>query len=172
VPSWDGSDPALRKLFGQSLHNDGQSGPAAFLKEFCLNTLPWYYLNRYDRLSYVYTPDAKEVHFSDDLITCLQNDGQFSIKHKGILLQDNNDVCIPALWRQNKELIAYSSAGYKDKKWQLPDDWKNIGVVDIYEITEGGLNKLGQQKIENGQLVLSLKPCQEVCILPSGSRAE
>ena len=180
-PAWlqcGGHDKSeMGKLFGTSMYGEPLiiSDPKTlknFLRRFCLQTLGWYYLNRYDKISYLGKQNPKEVQFSDGIVTRLFNDGRFIMKHGNRLMRENDDVFIPALWRKNKEIIAYSAAGYEQKKWQLPCDWKKVHRVDIYEITLAGPKKIGEKIVDDRWLTLSLKKDQGVSIVPTGKPIE
>jgi hypothetical protein len=158
------------KLFGTSIHGEeiakkDSENLTGFIREFCLNTLCWYYLNRHDRLRYIEAKNYRQVDFSDGLLTHLGK--SFKIIDRGYLLRENDDVFMPALWRKNREIIAYSANGYTQKRWSLLPEWKDVKTVDIYEITLEGLKNSRIVGVDKGTLQLSMQKDQAIAIMPS-----
>lgn len=168
----DGSE--LGKLFGTSMRGerifrqDAKALPG-FTRNFFSNTAIWYFLNRLDRLYYVKCDKYQVVQFSNNVRTFLSEDKYIVTKDEMILMEDNN-VFVPALWMEKASIVAYSLDGYSDKEWLLPDTWNKIDKVDIYKITMEG-NKLVEKgkTTKNGRLHLSLEKDMAVLITPSGS---
>jgi len=157
------------KFFGESCHLEDEitANPATVpggLKAFATRTLPWYFLNRKLRMSF----DGNTATFSGGVITSFP--GKHVIKTGEDFLQDGDEVFIPALWRPNKELIAYSAAGYADRAWRLPQDWAGIRKVDVYRITLEGLipQQRGLEVSPQGALTLTLGADEGVSIVPTG----
>lgn len=158
------------KFFGQSstleseINENNVSIPGG-LKSFATRTLPWYFLNRLLRSSF----NGDTAWFSDQVITTYP--GKTVIRQNGKLLQDGNDVFIPAVWKVHREIIAYSEKGYRLRSWTLPDSWNGIGKVDIYRITAQGLQlKNKGEKILSGRTIsLSLAADEGVSVVPSGT---
>jgi hypothetical protein len=153
------------KLFGTSMHGEDlidkdPDGLTGFLREFCLQTVPWYYLNRHQRLRVELTPGVTEAYFSGDTETRVDAAGRIVMSEHGRVLRDGDDILIPALWRTEPSLIAYSSAGYANRSWGLPPDWARASAVDIAEITASGWHHVGSVPVINGAVQLSLKPDQ------------
>ena len=162
------------KLFGTSMTAEGRVREDAgkmtgLLQDFCLQTLPWYYLNRCDRLRLSMTREMSETTFSDGLMVRLYRDNRYIIEHRGRVLRDGDDVCVPALWLENKELIAFSARGYERKTWQLPPDWHEVKRVTTSEITMAGNQKLAELTVDGRTLSLSLRAGQAVSIVPAGA---
>ena len=165
-------------LFGKSMHGEDlirkdHETLTDFLKQFCTQTLPWYYLNRLDRQIYTDNKTYREVAFSEGVVSYLDEKDNY-IKQNGRVLLHNGDVFIPALWMDEKAIIAYSTKGYSDKKWQLPSEWKDVQSVDIYHITLDGKKLLSKNTaIKNaavkGEITLSLKADEALLIVPSGT---
>jgi hypothetical protein len=134
------------------------------IKEFATRTLPWYFLNRKLRISF----DGNAARFTDNITSTYP--GKYTIKSESSYLQDGDDVFIPALWKPGKEIIAYSTIGYKKRNWQLPGNWENIQKADIYEIRlEGYQLKQKNVRITNNAVELSLNPDEAVFIIPAGT---
>ncbi|NQT85914.1 hypothetical protein HQ560_04070, partial [bacterium] len=69
---------------------------------------------------------------------------------------DGTDTCMPALWRQEKTLIAYSKEGYDSKTWQLPPDWEGVSRVHLSRITLEGHEPAGETAVTDGRIALSV----------------
>lgn len=128
------------KFFGDSslLEDEIAKDPATLsggLRSFVTHTLPWYFLNRKLRMSF----DGNTATFTGGVTTSYP--GKRIMKIGDDFLQDGNDVFISALWRANREVIAYSADGYADRSWKLPEDWAGIQKVDVYRITLEGLTR-------------------------------
>jgi len=162
------------RLFGTSMHGEGIIARDAktlpdFTRQFFSNTAIWYFLNRLDRLYYVKDDQYQLVQFSNNVRTFLSEDKYMITKDEMILMEDN-DVFVPALWMEKASIVAYSLDGYSDREWLLPDSWKNFNKVDIYEITMEGNQLIEKGKTtKDGRLRLSLEKDMAVLITPSGS---
>jgi len=160
------------RLFGTSMTAEGRvredpERMTGLLEDFCLQTLPWYYLNRHDRLRLLLTPEMSEATFSDGLVVRLYRDNRYLVEHRGRLLREGDDVCAPALWCRDKELIAFSADGYKRKTWKLPPDWQQVKQVTVSEITMAGNQKIANLTADGRALTLSLRAGQAVSIVPN-----
>jgi hypothetical protein len=137
-----------------------------FLKEFCENTLPWYYLNRLIRISI--SKDSSTATFSNDVVSTAT-----TIKRSGEFIRDGNDLFVPALWRSGKEIISYSESGFSNRSWKMPPEWGNVASVDIYNITTNGLVSARKgAAIQSGRLTLSVAAGKAVSIVPAGADPE
>lgn len=167
---WGSEDLAESgKFFGFSatLESEINEDPVTIpggLKSFATRTLPWYYLNRLlrDRFS------GDTAWFSDGVITTWP--GRPVIQKNGALLQDGNDVFIPALWQTHPEVIAYSEKGYSQREWVLPDTWNQVGNIDLYTISGSGLTLKSHDVmvLEGRKVRLSLLPDEGVVVVPAG----
>lgn len=160
----------IGKLFGTSMHGEGiiRNDPESlegFKKDFCTKTLVWYYLNRLDRKYFVLNKKRKSVHFSEGVISLI-DDVKLSVKKNDRALVEDADIFIPALWLEEKNMIAYSETGYHDKQWNLPEDWHLFSQVSIWELTTKGKEHIGTKSIKEGKLSLDLEPDQMVVVVP------
>jgi hypothetical protein len=169
--TWSSSAETVQsKFFGEGAPFESEVGqgpvtiPGGF-KAFATRALPWYYLNRKLRLSF----DGQAARFTDDVTTSYP--GKYVMKLGADFLQDGNDVCIPALWRTDKEVIAYSADGYARRSWKLPEDWAGIHKADVYRITLDGpvLKQKGLVIAPDGTVNLALDRDEGVSILPAGA---
>jgi len=98
----------------------------AFVEEFCLIFLPWYYKNN---------PMG-----TDDPTTMIED----------------GDICMPALWCEEPTLIAYSRDGVAEKTWQFPIGWEGVSQVKLAQLTWDGPEARGQVPVVDGRITLSL----------------
>ena len=163
------------RLFGQSMHGEDiiRKDPQqldGFLKQFCTRTIPWYFLNRLQRMEYNRTKDYREVHFSDKVTTRIEG-GEYTVQQDGRIIQHNDDVFAPALWLDEQAFIAYSADGYDSKSWRLPDNWSNCVSVDFYRLTVDGIVPFKQNNaVTKGEVCMSLDKNDALLLVPSGVR--
>ena len=156
--------------FGSSMHGEqiflkNLETLPGFLREFCTMTLPWYYLSQLERVAF----DKEVLYYSDGVIARVEN-GKKIIRKGDFILREDDNLFVPALWR-NKEIIAYSEEGYRDRKWRMPEEWKDVKSVDIYKITMHEAELLQNNvEINNGQLLLTLDKEDGVSIIPHDDR--
>ena len=148
------------KLFGTSIHgediikNDSRN-LEGFKEQFCLKTVVWYYLNRLTRLYLINSNEYKAVQYSDNVRTFLSAN-LYKLTQGDMILVENDDILIPALWLKNKSLIAYSKNGYERRSWKLPEDWSNVKRVKLSSISMEGKTGYEIKKIKSGKLNLTL----------------
>ena len=157
------------KFFGDSalMEDEIAKDPATIpggLRAFATHTLPWYFLNRKLRMSF----DGNTATFTGDVTTSYP--GKRVIKIGEDFVQNGDDVFVPAQWRPNKELIAYSAAGYTNRIWRLPEDWVGIQKLDLYRITLEGLTpkQRGLEVSSQRTVTLSLAADEGVSVVPTG----
>jgi len=80
---------------------------------------------------------------------------------------DGSDVCMPALWCEDRTIIAFSQDGYDEKTWQLPPDWKDVGRVSLARIGFEGAEEAGEATVTDGKLALSVKADEALRIVPA-----
>ena len=157
--------------FGSSMHGEeiwreDKINMPGFLGMFCRTTLPWYYLSRLDRLDF-----NQGVLFYSNSVMARMEEGRKIIRREEFLLRENDDLFVPALWKTQREIIAYSRVGYVDKSWVLPESWKWVSKVDFYKITlEGGVLLKRNVPVTGRKLSLSVGADEAISILPAGAR--
>jgi hypothetical protein len=167
------NDP-LGRLFGKSMHGEAliREDPvrlSGFLEQFCLQTLPWYFLNRLERLAYSEGKSGREATFSGG-VTSRLDDREYSIRQGDRLLLRNGDAFIPALWLDDRAVMAYSRDGYGEREWEFPAEWDDVPAVDIFRLTPDGLApKQEGATVQNRRLSLALERDEAVLIRPSGA---
>ena len=165
---------------GNELYEAGQSAPADaidkdyatlhFVQPFCLKVLPWYFLNRHERLRLVSEPDGtRTLELADGVVSRVTGAGHRTVRHQGRLLVDGTDVCVPALWRPHREMIAFSEKGYARREWTLPPEWQDVRRVDLYEVGPAGLTSVGATDASGGRVCLTLRGGQMVSVAPAGT---
>jgi hypothetical protein len=151
-------------MHGEEIWKSDKEKMPGFLGMFCRTTLPWYYLGRLERQKL----ENDALSYSDGVVA--RNEAGKRIIRKGdFILREDDNLFVPALWSEKKEIIAYSKTGYANKSWQLPNDWGNVKSVDIYRITLDGCVPLKKSiPITGGKLTLSLGNDEAVSIVPAG----
>ncbi len=153
--------------FGSSMHGEeiyqrDKDTMPGFLGMFCRTTLPWYYLSRLERTHF----EHEALFYSDGVVARVE-DGKRIIRRGEFVLRENDDLFVPALWRE-REIIAYSRSGYAEKAWRLPDDWRDVARVALSRITVEGRVPLRQGvPVVNGTLRLSTGSDESVSIVPA-----
>lgn len=97
---------------------------ADYPAEFFLKVLPWYYKN-----NPAGTADPRSMI-------------------------DGTDICMPALWCEEKTIIAYSKEGYASKTWQLPPDWRGAAKATIARLAFEGTEPRGEVPVADGTVTL------------------
>jgi Endo-alpha-N-acetylgalactosaminidase len=164
-----GGDPRFgTSMQGEATIRRDPVNLAGFLTEFCTTTLLWYYLNRLDRLSFV----DGVVTFSRG-VTSQNVAGKLLVRQGDRILRDGDDLFVPALWKQrgDKEIIAYSRAGYTAREWTLPADWNRVRGVDVYAIGLTGLTPVAANvPVVDGKVSLGVAPDTAVTVVPHGAQ--
>jgi glycosyl hydrolase family 101 (putative endo-alpha-N-acetylgalactosaminidase) len=163
-------NPIRAKLFGRSMHGEPiiQKDPqnlSGFLEEFCLNVIPWQFLNQFERQKYTNLLVFIQVQYSDNIKSSILGKSH-RISQRGKLLKNSNDLCIPIHWELHS-MIAYSKKGYPKKKWPIPSEWDKIKTFQMYEITINGLVFITDIPIQEKGIELSLKPKQAILLRAS-----
>jgi hypothetical protein len=164
-----GNDLFGQSMYGEDIIKQDPDSLKGFLAEFCLQTLPWYYLNRLDRLKFVKRSIGREPYLDGEKVIFSGNvestrDGIF-VNGEMVFDRINGDICMPALWK-NYCLMAYSKNGYKNKSWVLPSEWKNVQAVGLYEIKIDGNHKLSSLPVKSNHILLTMQPNQGLMIIP------
>lgn len=153
-------EPHLVDVFYGALHGEDiwrekgwepEKWADEFIYRFCTLQLPYFYLNRHERLELKELDGGYIVNFSDGIVS----DGiKSEISKDGIILKSCDDVILP-LNEENTVFIAYSKDG-KNGFWNIPD--AQFEKADISEITISGNKPAGKAVIEGGKIKLDIKP--------------
>ena len=118
----------------------------------------------------------ERVKFENGALTCSDGvvarveDGTRIIRQGEFALRENDVLFVPALWNK-KEIIACSKAGYANKSWQCPADWRTVGSVDLTRITFEACVPLKKGvSVKDGELLLSLETDEAVAVVPAGGK--
>jgi len=114
-----------------------------------------------DRLN---PPHAREKFYLEVLPWYYKNNP--GAKGEQEMVEDGN-VCMPALWCEDRTLIAYSQEGYDEKTWELPPDWKDVERVKLAKITFEGPEDAGRAEVAAGKLTLRLEADTAFAIVPA-----
>ncbi len=156
-----------RLVFGAGMQGEGirDDALADYLEQFCLETLPWQYLNRHDRAEYSRDGDIGELRFSDGMISRADfAEGTSTITKGDIVVREGGDVFVPALWRDEREIIAFSKSGYAGRRWTLPAGWEDVERVSAGTITIDGLTNSREIPVVDSSVELTLSPGEAVSI--------
>lgn len=159
-------------MAAESIIKSDKENLTGFMADFALKSVPFYFLNRFDRLTYEKSGGVETATFSDGVISWKNSDGSLHITQNGIVLRDGTDVFMPALWNENdyEQIFAYSQKGYENRSWTLPEQCADMESVDIYSINLTDVTVLAQnQPVTDGTITLSLGADQAVTIVPAGT---
>ena len=114
----------------------GLENRTGLLEQFCLKVVPWYYKNNK---------------------TAIKGTQQ---------MRDGDDICMPALWRKDRTLIAYSKEGYDSRTWELPTDWEDVNRASVFKITPEGPAEAGAVRVFQGKVTLRVESGEALMITP------
>ncbi|MFV0380224.1 MAG: endo-alpha-N-acetylgalactosaminidase family protein [Anaerorhabdus sp.] len=151
----------LDRMFGKSIHGEDawvKQGTSEtnlnweeeIIEKFCLDTLPFFFLNSLDRIAIIGKGKEKRVQYSNNFISYKNkhfiSDGKF-------ILKDGKNVVVPNIFDQCNSLILYSIEGYSDRTINLPKEWHQFSEVVFL------IDDLKQEiTVKDGQIELSLLP--------------
>jgi len=166
-------DSRWRLPFGTSMHGERIANGqwSEHLARFCLNTLPWQYLNRYERVSYDGDEVAAEVRHRDGVV-CKADFAKpgCRIEHGSVLIRDDDDVFVPCPWAEGREIVAFSRNGYAEQRWPLPPAWKEAPFALVSRITPEGLQGVDRAPTADGAVKISLPPGQAFSLRAESGR--
>ena len=155
-------------LFGSSIH--GEDIFPAFnanatklgwekklVHDFCLNSVPYFFLNQHDRISVTGKGKNRIANFSDNVEVHLAEN---SIWQNGKRLKEGGDLLMPISW-ENDAFLAFSEIGYTNKTWSIPDDWNDVTITDVLDQKN---KQTKSYKVTESQIILSLEPGEAVLI--------
>lgn len=76
------------------------------------------------------------------------------------------DLFIPALWL-NRTIVAFSSNGYRSKRWTLPPGWNGVTTAQTASLSVDGPHPTGNVAIHDQCVTLSLNPGQAMILTAS-----
>jgi hypothetical protein len=155
-------------LFGTSMQGEplGNDQAGEYLTEFCLKTLVWQYLNRFERTGLVKEGEIYYVEYAEGLTVRYDRRKEDTlIRQDELILRDGDDLFVPVPWQPEPEIIAYSRDGYASRTWRLPHEWEDAGAIRLSRITASGLEGEIRLPVLHGQAVLSLAPGEALSLL-------
>ncbi len=160
------TEPKLLAAFYGAMHGEDiwmkhGADPAdwvdEFVYQFCTLQLPYFYLNRFARLSAAEEDEHCTVTFSDGVVS---RGKEKSIAVNGVTVKCGDDVLLP-LDDENTTFICYSKTG-RNARWPIPD--AAFTNADVFEITADGNVPLGQAAVVEAAIALNVKPGQALVI--------
>lgn len=155
-------------LFGSNMHGEGhfskENWEKSFMKDFCMRTALWFYLNSHDRISCRYEAISKIVCYSEGLCSIVPDK---VIRQKDFIICEKENVFVPALWSEKRGILAYSSEGYHNKQWKLPEDWDDVCFVQSYRISSDGISPLTGIEVYDNSVGISMLPGQTILLVPA-----
>ena len=115
---------------------------------------------------------TRTLELSDGVVSRVTGDGHRTVHQQGRILVDGTDVCVPALWRPHREMIAYSVAGYSQREWEVPPDWHDVKRADLYQVGSAGLSPAGTVELRGHRVSLTLRGGQMMSVVPAGTAPE
>ncbi len=91
-------------------------------------------------------------------------DERMYVSKDGHLLAEGGNVFIPALWKGNNAIIAFSEEGYANKTWTLPNGISLSRKAKAWTISVDGQVEFKKYRIHNHQITLSLAPYEMILI--------
>lgn len=178
-PDLHNSDFGLEFLFGTSMYGENlfpgsHSGisdvawETLFTRDFYLNFLQYYYLNRLNRQKVEGNGNNRTAYFSNSIKVSLADSTVFEGARR---LRKSNDLCFPALWRDDNSLAAYSEKG-ASFQYAVPESWRTVKNAEVFLITKNGLQKSKIIEVRNNSLNLTLSAGQPIWIIPAGKNAQ
>ena len=156
------TDPALLRVFYGAMHGEDiwmahgikpEDWAGEFIRQFCTLQLPYFYLNRFDRL-FLETADGEyTARFSAGVVS----EGKTGrILKNGAVLKDGSDVLLP-LDEAGETFVAYSEngkSGFRD----IPD--AQFARASVAAVTVKGEVPLGSAEVAGGKVFLDVSPGQ------------
>ncbi|GAB1454686.1 hypothetical protein MASR2M47_47420 [Draconibacterium sp.] len=172
-PDLKRSDFGLEFIFGTSMYGENlfpsertkitdEQWEALFARDFYLNFLQYYYLNRLKRLKVEGELKNRTAYFSNDVRVSLADS---SVYQNTRLLRSGNTLCFPVLWKNDNSIAAYSEKG-AELNYTLPESWNQIGKAEVFFITKNGLIKKEDLKINDNKLKISIEAGKPLLIVP------
>lgn len=160
----DTGDYIGKRIFGsndelESLLRETPCNWNEVIKRLCTSSFIANYINRHERQMYIKGEKYGKVVFSGGLATEV-DDSHYTVIENGVLMVENDDLLIPALWMEGDNLVAYSKDGYKDRTWDLLQAYPRKGKVSIWSVDENGRHFIERRTYSNGKIRLSVNKGQ------------
>ncbi len=158
------TDFALGFLFGKSMYgetvfpalNQGkrvEEWKDLFAKDFYLNCLQYFYLNKLKREKVEGKGKKRVAYFSDGVVVSLADS---TVKRGSFLMREKDLVFFPVVWKDELQIATYSIKD-EDRKVLLPDSWGDVKQVSMYRISAEGEQFVKNIRVKKGEMKLELK---------------
>ncbi len=158
------TDFALGFLFGKSMYGETvfpsmyqgnriDEWKNLFVKDFYLNCLHYFYLNKLKRVKVEGEDDNRIAFFSDDVKVSLADS---TVTKGSFMMRDKNFVFFPIVWKNEAQIATYSTKD-EDRVVRLPESWGEVKRLSISQITDDGENFVKIIRVKNGEVKLELK---------------
>lgn len=145
-------DRDLQYLFYGNTHGEdcffAEDRPAEFTEKFALGSVPYLFLNRCRLQKITGFGKKRQAWFSNGVVTRIADK---SITENGMLLKQEDTLCIPLAWKKDT-YYAWSKSG----------GTKSLSVcgksAEVFEVTENGPVLLDKIQISGGTVLLEMKP--------------
>lgn len=160
----DCGDEMEKRVFGSSdsLESTLRETPCDYSKVIhmlCTTSFINNYLSRFERKFCVLGNDYGKMVYEGGLETEADYE-HYTVRENGVLLAEDDDVFIPALWVEGSNMIAYSARGYKGRTWKLLPMYPAKGRVTVWSVDENGRKLVGRRPYSGGKLRLDVKKGQ------------
>jgi len=108
-------------------------------------------------------PHTREKFYLEVVPWHLKNHGEGT---KAFTDSDATDICLPALWTEERTAVAYSKNGYEEKTWELPPNWIDAKSITVQRITWEGLESEEEVEVKAGKFTLNLQADEAVRLQP------
>lgn len=124
-----------------------------FMNEFYLNSLQYFYLNKFQRLRVEGSAADRVAYFSDDVVVSLKDS---TVTQSGKVLRKKDVIFFPASWINNQSYVVYSPFT-ASVDLDVPDEFKGRRKVTVQEVTETGLIRKRDLRISGNKIQLTLE---------------
>lgn len=158
------TDFGLGFLFGKSMYGETvfpsihngvrvKGWKKLFVKDFYLNCLHYFYLNKHNRLRVEGEGDNRVAYFSDGVSVSLADS---TVMDRGVLLRDKDFVLFPVVWEGDKQIATFST-NEEDRVVKLPYSWCGVNRLSISQVTDEGVVLIKYLRVKNGEVRLKLE---------------
>jgi hypothetical protein len=163
-PDVKGTDFGLGFLFGKSTYGENKfpsyrrtpgdtTWYKAFEREFFLNNLQYFYLNRLKRIKVTGKGKKRTAYFSGGVTVSLADS---TVRKGDLLLREKDFVFFPLVWKKEKMIGTYSDRPVS-RKMVLPESWEKIKTAMLYKVTPAGLVFVKKLPVSMGKIMLEIE---------------
>lgn len=168
-PDIRSSDHALGFLFGTSCYGepiwkgaDPEKWQQELTRDFMLKVPQYFFLNRLRRDSVSGAGENRVAWYSEGVSVSLKDS---TVTQYGQVLRRGNMIWMPAVWRDDQGMIAYSGQG-GTTSFEAPYLWARVRKAQVFRITLEGLVAQETVRVKDGTVRLSMKPGVAYYVLP------